>query len=371
MGAGAAGMIASRAGRGEGFASAAVPEVDMSAPRNTRILLADRPVNRPVQENDFKVETAGVPEPKDGGVLLRTLWLSLDPYMRGRMSAARSYAKPVEIGEVMTGETVSEVVASRAGSLKPGDKVLARAGWQEYAVLPAGEVERIDPQGMPLSYFLGVLGMPGQTAYCALLGVGQPKPGETVLISAAAGAVGQLAGQITKIKGCRVIGTAGAADKVAYVRDTLGFDAAIDYKGKDRDALGAELAALAPKGIDVFFDNVGGDLHDAALANLALHGRVVIVGSISIYDRLETADTGIRWNRQLLVKRARMEGFLVWDWRHQTQEFRRDVSQWLRDGRVKYKEDVAEGIASAPRAFMGMLKGENRGKQLVRVAAPS
>jgi NADPH-dependent curcumin reductase CurA len=290
--------------------------------------------------------------------------------MRGRMSAARSYAKPVELGEVMTGETVSEVVTSRAPSLKPGDKVLARGGWQEYAALPATEVEGIEPEGMPLSYFLGVLGMPGQTAYCALLGVGQPKPGETVLISAASGAVGQVAGQIAKIKGCRVIGTAGAPDKIAYVKDTLGFDAAMNYKGKDREALGAELAELAPKGIDVFYDNVGGALHDAALANLALHGRVIIVGGISLYDTLETPDTGIRWNRQLLVKRARMEGFLVWDWRHQTQLFRRDVSQWLREGKIKYREDVADGIASAPRAFMGMLAGENRGKQLVRVAAP-
>jgi len=286
------------------------------------------------------------------------------------MSAARSYAKPVEIGEVMTGETVSEVMTSRAASLKPGDKVLARGDWQEYARLPGSEVERIDPQGMPLSYFLGVLGMPGQTAYCALLSVGQPKSGETVLISAASGAVGQVAGQIGKIKGCRVIGTAGAPDKIAYVTETLGFDAAIDYKGKDRDALGAELKEVAPKGIDVYLDNVGGVVHDAALANLALHGRVVIVGGIALYDRLETPDIGIRWNRQLLVKRARMEGFLVWDWRHQTQDFRRDVSQWLREGKIRYKEDVAEGIAAAPRAFIGMLAGENRGKQLVRVAEP-
>jgi NADPH-dependent curcumin reductase len=342
----------------------------MPALSNSRVLLADRPVNRRVKESDFKVDISSVPEPREGEVLLRTLWLSLDPYMRGRMSAARSYAKPVELGEVMTGETVSEVVASRAPELKPGDTVLARAGWQEYAVLPGNEPERIDPQGMPLSYFLGVLGMPGQTAYCALLGVGQPKPGETVLISAASGAVGQVAGQIAKLKGCRVIATAGAVDKIAYIKDTLGFDAAIDYKGKDRDALGAELAELAPKGIDVFFDNVGGVVHDAALAHLALHGRVIIVGAISLYDRLETPDTGIRWNRQLLVKRARMEGFLVWDWRHQTQDFRRDVSQWLREGKLKYREDVVDGIAAAPLAFMGLLAGQNRGKLLVRVAAP-
>src|SRR5262249_29496775 len=194
----------------------------MAKRTNRKIVLASRPEGAP-QPGNFRIEESPAPAPGDGQVLLRTLWLSLDPYMRGRMSAARSYAKPVEIGEVMTGETVSEVVTSRVPALKPGDKVLARAGWQEYAVLPAGEVERIDPAGMPLSYFLGVLGMPGQTAYCALLGIGQPKPGETVLISAASGAVGQVAGQIAKIKGCRVIGTAGAPDKVAYVKEVLGF----------------------------------------------------------------------------------------------------------------------------------------------------
>lgn len=338
---------------------------------NTRVLLAERPANRSVRESDFRIEAAPVPEPGEGEVLLRTLWLSLDPYMRGRMSAARSYAKPVEIGAVMTGETVSEVVTSRAPGLKPGDIVLAHSGWQEYAALPAKEAQRIVPEDMPLSYFLGVLGMPGMTAYCALLGIGQPKPGETVLISAAAGAVGQLAGQIAKIRGCRVIGTAGAADKLVYIRDELGFDAAVDYKGKDRDTLGAELAELAPDGIDVFYDNVGGVLHDAVMGNLALHARIIIVGSISIYDRLETPDIGIRWNRQLLVKRARMEGFLVWDWRHQAEEFRREVSGWLRSGKVRYKEDIADGIAAAPRAFMGLLAGENRGKMLVRVASPA
>jgi NADPH-dependent curcumin reductase CurA len=340
-------------------------------PRNTRILLADRPVNRLVDPRDFKIDHADVPDPTEGQVLLKTLFLSLDPYMRGRMSAARSYAKPVEIGQVMTGEAVCEVVASHSPGLRRGDKVLAQTGWQEYAALPASEVERIDPHGMPLSYFLGVLGMPGQTAYCALLGVGQPEPGETVLISAAAGAVGQLAGQIAKLKGCRVIGTAGATDKVAYVTDTLGFDSAIDYKGKNAEALGRELAALAPNGIDVFFDNVGGPVHDAAMANLALHARIVIVGSISLYDRLETPDTGVRWNRQLLVKRAHMEGFLVWDWRHQTRLFRDEVSAWLRAGRIQYKEDIVDGIGAAPQAFIGLLAGANRGKMLVRVAEAS
>jgi len=338
--------------------------------KNLQVVLANRPAGW-VKESDFRLVEGPIPTPGEGQVLVKNRFLSLDPYMRGRMSAARSYAKPVEIGEVMTGQAVCEVVKSRASLLKPGDKVLAPSGWQEYAVLPSTEVERVDPQGMPLSYFLGVLGMPGQTAYCALLGVGQPKPGETVLISAAAGAVGQLAGQIAKLKGCRVIGTAGAPDKVAFVRDTLGFDAAFNYRGKDADALGAELAALAPKGVDVFFDNVGGPLHDAAMVNLALHGRVIIVGSISIYDRLETPDTGIRWNRQLLVKRARMEGFLVWDWRHQTRLFRDEVSAWLRAGKIHYKEDIVDGIRAAPKAFIGLLRGVNRGKMLVRVSEAS
>ncbi len=342
-----------------------------AAAHNTRILLAERPVNRPVHETDFKLDRAPVPEPGEGEVLLRTLWLSLDPYMRGRMSPTPSYAKPVEIGEVMTGETVSEVVASRHPGLKPGDTVLARAGWQKYAVLPATEPERIDPQGLPLSYFLGVLGMPGMTAYCALLGIGEPKPGETVLISAASGAVGQVAGQIARLKGCRVIGTAGSPDKVDYVKDALGFDGAIDYKGKDMAALSAELGLLAPNGIDVVMDNVGGVVHDAAMANLALHARIIIVGAISIYDRLETPDTGIRWMRQLLVKRARMEGFLVWDWRDRAAEFRREVAGWLKDGKIRYREDIVDGIAAAPRAFIGLLGGQNRGKLLVHVAHPS
>ena len=344
--------------------------------RNTRILLAERPVNRPVRESDFTLDRAPVPEPAEGEVLLRARFLSLDPYMRGRMSPARSYAKPVEIGEVMTGETVSEVMASRYAGLKPGDIVRAQTGWQDYSAMPGKEVERIelegsDLRGMPLSYFLGVLGMPGMTAYCALLGIGQPKPGETVLISAASGAVGQLAGQIAKLKGCRVIGTAGSPDKVAYVKDELGFDGAVDYKGKDMAALSAAIAELAPKGIDVFFDNVGGVVHDAAMANLAIHARIIICGSISIYDQLETPDTGIRWMRQLLVKRARMEGFLFWDWRDRAAEFRRDVSAWLREGKIRYREDIVDGIAAAPRAFIGLLAGQNRGKLLVRVGAPS
>ncbi len=335
---------------------------------NKRWVLAERPINRPVKDSDFRFETAPLREPGDGQVLLRTLYLSLDPYMRGRMSTGRSYAQPVEIGEVMTGEVVAEVMASRHPAFRAGDIALARSGWQEYAVLPGAEVEKIDPAGMPLSHYLGVLGMPGATAYFALLDIGKPKAGETVLVSAASGAVGQVVGQIAKLKGCRVIGTAGAPDKVAYVKDELGFDAAINYKGKDMQALGDELATLAPNGIDVFFDNVGGVLHDAVMLNLALHARIIICGAVSIYNEMEKPDTGIRWMRQLLIKRALMQGFLVWDHREQTAEFRRTMAGWLRDGKIRYREDIVDGIEATPRAFIGLLAGANRGKLLVRVA---
>lgn len=338
---------------------------------NKRFLLAARPDGRPVTENDFRLDVAPLAMPGDGEVLLHTLYLSLDPYMRGRMSAARSYAPPAELGAVMIGEVVGKVMESRAPGLRPGDIVLAHAGWQEYATLPARAVERIDPSlatGLPLSYWLGVLGMPGATAYFALDTIGQPKAGEIALISAASGAVGQVAGQIAKLRGCKVIGVAGAGDKLAYVIDTLGFDAALDYKGKDPQTLAGEIAAHAPQGIDVFFDNVGGATHDAAMMNLALHARIIICGAIAAYDRLGQPDIGPRWNRQLLVKRAVMQGFLVSDHRARWPEFRATMIDWLKGGRIRYREDIAEGIEAAPGAFIGLLRGANRGKMLVRVA---
>ena len=341
-----------------------------AAPVNRRIVLARRPQGAPAPE-DFRLEEVPVPAPAAGQVLLRTRFLSLDPYMRGRMSDAPSYVPPVALGAPMAAQTVSVVEASQNAAFKVGELVVANVGWQDYGVSDGRDLVKIDPALERPSYALGVLGMPGLTAYVGLLDIGEPKAGETVVVGAATGAVGSVVGQIAKLKGCRVIGTAGAPDKVAYVKDALGFDAAIDYKGKNAESLGAELAALAPNGIDVFFDNVGGPVHDAAMVNLALHGRVIIVGSISIYNRLETPDTGIRWNRQLLVKRARMEGFLVWDWRHQTRLFRDEVSAWLRAGRIHYKEDIVDGIAAAPRAFIGLLAGANRGKMLVRVAEAS
>lgn len=338
---------------------------------NRRFLLVERPEGRAVKESDFKLETAPIPAPEEGQVLLRARYLSLDPYMRGRMSAARSYALPVELGAVMTGEVVAEIVESRAPGLAPGDLVLAHAGWQEYAALPAKAVERVERAqlgDLPASYLLGVLGMPGATAYFALDTIGKPQPRETVLVSAAAGAVGQVAGQIAKLKGCRVIGIAGAADKLAYVTQQLGFDAGIDYKGKDASELSAAIAAQAPSGVDVFFDNVGGVTHDAAMMNLALHARVIICGVISTYDRAGQPDIGQRWNRQLLVKRALMQGFLVSDHRARWGEFRTQMAAWLQRGQIRYREDIVDGIEAAPRAFIGLLSGANRGKMLVRVA---
>jgi len=339
---------------------------------NQRFLLAARPDGRAVALSDFTLDTQPLPEPAEGQALLRTLFLSLDPYMRGRMSAARSYAPPVELGAVMTGEVVAEVVRSRDPELAPGDLVLAYAGWQRYAVLPAKACEKIDRAmlgNLPLSYLLGVLGMPGATAYFALDTIGKPQRGETVLISAASGAVGQVAGQIAKLKGCKVIATAGAADKLDYVTRDLGFDTGIDYKGKDADALSAEIGSHAPDGIDVFFDNVGGVMHDAVMMNLALKARIIICGAISAYDRFGQPDTGPRWNRQLLVKRALMQGFLVSDHRARWGEFRAAMSQWLKSGQLRYREDVVDGLEETPRAFIGLLAGANRGKLLVRVAA--
>jgi hypothetical protein len=341
----------------------------MTNTTNQRFLLAERPEGRAVRESDFRLERAAVPEPAEGQLLLRTLFLSLDPYMRGRMSAARSYAPPVEIGAVMAGEVVAEVVAARAPGFAAGDIVLAYAGWQQYAALPAKACEKIDRAqlgNLPLSYLLGVLGMPGGTAYFALDTIGKPKAGETVLISAASGAVGQVAGQIAKLAGCKVIATAGAADKLDYVTRELGFDIGIDYKGKDAAALAAELAQHAPNGIDVFFDNVGGVLHDAVMMNLALKARTIICGAISSQPGQQ--DLGPRWNRHLLVKRALVQGFLIGDHRARWGDFRTAMTAWLTSGRIKYREDIVEGIEATPRAFIGLLTGANRGKLLVRVA---
>ncbi len=331
---------------------------------NHQVVLAARPKGMP-KESDFDLTEAPVPEPGPKQALVRAIYLSVDPYMRGRISAAKSYAKPVEIGEVMVGGVVGEVVSSADSGLEAGDIVEGMLGWQEYAVADVTALRRVDPKLAPISTALGVLGMPGITAYFALLDVGRPKAGETVLVSSAAGAVGSSVGQIARIKGCRAVGIAGSEAKVAYIRDTLGFDAGIDYKAATD--LKAAIAEACPDGVDVYYENVGGAMHDAAMANLSQDGRVVVCGTISVYNRLEEPDLGPRHLRTILVKRARVQGFLVFDYADRYEEARAELAAWLADGRLQHKEDVLDGLANAPAAFLRLLTGENFGKQLVRI----
>jgi NADPH-dependent curcumin reductase len=328
---------------------------------NKRVLLARRPQGEPVFE-DFRIVEEPVPVPGADQVLLRTRYLSLDPYMRGRMSAARSYANPVEIGEVMTGGTVSEVVESKSPQLRAGDVVLSHSGWQTFDVASASGVRKLDPDAAPVTYALGVLGMPGQTAYCALLDIGKPQPGETVVVSSASGAVGSVAGQIAKIKGSRAIGVAGSEEKCRYVVEELGFDACINRRTENIDDA---LKRHCPDGIDVYYDNTGGPILHAVMRRLRLRARLAIVGMIDQYNALE-APAGPNL-RPMLVNRATMQGFLFSDHQEHTAAFERDVRGWLRDGKIRYREDVVEGLENAPRALIGMLRGENFGKLIVRV----
>jgi len=336
---------------------------------NRKIVLASRPEGAP-QPSNFRLEQSPAPEPRDGQVLLRTLWLSLDPYMRGRMSAARSYAKPVEVGEPMVGGTVNEVVASKHPDFKPGDVVLGYAGWQDYAVSDGAGLRKLDARRALVSTALGVLGMPGMTAYAGLLTIGQPKGGETVAVAAATGPVGSLVGQIAKIKGCRAVGIAGGQDKCRYLMDELGFDAAVDHRSKN---FPDELRQACPKGIDVYFENVGGAVWDAVSPLLNDFARIPVCGLIAQYNMTELPggpDRTPQLFRQVLTKRLTIRGFIVRDFADQAEAFGRDVSAWLQQGKIKYKEDVVEGLENAPQAFLGLLQGKNFGKLLVRVSKP-
>jgi NADPH-dependent curcumin reductase len=335
--------------------------------QNRRIVLASRPVGEP-KDSDFRLEPVPIPKPGPGQVLARTLWLSLDPYMRGRMSDAKSYAKPVGIGEVMTGGTVGEVVHSNDPRFAPGDVVLGMGGWQEYAIMDGKELRKLDPSAAPLSTNLGVLGMPGMTAYTGLLNIGQPKPGETVVVAAATGPVGSLVGQIAKLKGCRAVGIAGGAEKCRALIDEFGFDAAVDHRAPD---FADKLKAACPQGIDVYFENVGGAVWDAVFPLLNDFARIPVCGLIANYNMTELPpgpDRTPQLFRAILTKRLTIRGFIVWDFAAQAREFGTQVGQWLREGKIKYREDVVDGLENAPRAFMGLLKGKNFGKLLVRVA---
>ena len=338
--------------------AAAIPKT------HRRVVLVRRPPGEPA-ETDFRVEEAPVPEPRHGEVLVKVHYLSLDPYQRGRMRDAASYAAPVGLNEVMTGGTVGEVVKSAHDGFRVGDIVEDRLGWQEYAIGSGATLRKVDPSIAPISTANGVLGMPGMTAYFGLLQVGQPKPGETVVVSAASGAVGQVVGQIAKLMGCRAVGIAGGAKKCAWVIDELGFDACIDYKAEKN--LDAALQAACHHGIDVYFDNVGGAISDAVLRNLNFFARIALCGSISQYNAT-SAEMGPRLMGTFVGKRVTVRGFIVFDFAQHYGPAMRQMGEWVRAGKVKYREDVVEGIDKAPRAFIGMLRGENFGKMLVKLA---
>ena len=330
-----------------------------------RIVLASRPADQPTPDN-FRLEEFDVPKPGPGQVLLRTIWLSLDPYMRGRMSDAPSYVPPVQIDAVMAGGTVSEVIESKLPGFAPGDVVVGQSGWQTHAVSDGKDLRKLDST-VPASTALGVLGMPGMTAYAGLLDIGKPQPGETVVVAAASGAVGSAVGQIARIKGARAIGIAGGPEKCRYVKEVLGFDDCLDHRSP---TMKDDLKAACPKGIDVYFENVGGPVFDAVLPLLNTFARIPLCGLIAQYN----AGPGTKDTRPLsqlmrvaLVKRLTIRGFIVFDFASRQGDFLKDMTAWFRDGKIKYRETVVDGLASAPRAFIGLLRGENFGKQLVRV----
>jgi NADPH-dependent curcumin reductase CurA len=333
---------------------------------NRQITLASRPVGYP-KASDFNLVEVPMPTPEDGEVLVKTIYLSVDPYMRGRINAAKSYAANVEIDEVMIGSVIAEVIATKHPDFKIGDIVNAGIGWQEYGVAAGDGLRKIDPTIAPISASGGILGMPGLTAYFGLLEVGKLQERETVFVSGAAGAVGSVVGQIAKIKGCRAVGIAGSDEKIDYVVDELGFDAAFNYKTVSD--YNGKLQELCPDGVDVYFDNVGGAITDAVFLNLSVGARVAICGQISQYN-LEKPELGPRKLWHLIVKRARVEGFLVFEFADRFDEGFRQMAEWMKTGQIKYSETVVEEFENAPAAFIGMLKGANIGKQLIKVSDP-
>jgi NADPH-dependent curcumin reductase CurA len=331
---------------------------------NRQITLAARPVGMP-QPADFRLEESPMPSPGGGEALVQALYLSVDPYMRGRLTGVTTYARGLELGEVIVGGVVGRVLESNDPRCSAGDIVEGMLGWQEFAVAPAKSLRRIDPADGPISSALYVLGMPGLTAYFGLLEICRPQPAETVVVSGAAGAVGSLVGQIARIKRCRVIGIAGSNEKVRFLVEDLGFDAAFNYR--ETPDYAAKLKELCPKGVDVYFDNVGGAITDAVMRRIATHARVAVCGQISQYNSV-APETGPRWLSQLVVKQAKVEGFLVSQFAARFETGIKQLSTWLKEKRLHYREDIVDGLENAPQAFIRMLEGKNIGKQLVKVA---
>ncbi len=332
-----------------------------------RVVLAARPDGRP-RLPDFRLEEVPLRAPGDGELMLRTRYLSLDPYMRGRMDDRKSYSPPTPLGDAMEGEVIADVMQSNHPDYHPGDLVLARAGWVTHALSDGTRLTKLDSRFTPVTTALGVLGMPGFTAYAGLLNIGRPQPGETVVVAAASGPVGSLVGQIARIKGARAVGIAGGSEKCAFVRDGLGFDAAIDHRAPD---FVDRLAAACPDGIDVYFENVGGAIWQAVLPRLNTHARVPVCGLIAQYNGPGAGgpDFLATTMREILSRRLTLTGFINYDFAKQRPAFLDEVSGWIADGRVRYREEIVTGLENAPEAFIGLLEGRNFGKLLIDLAA--
>ena len=332
---------------------------------NRQYRLAKRPTGRPGRDA-FELVESPVPSPGDGEVLVRTLYLSVDPYMRGRMRDAESYAEPWDVGQVLEAGVVGRVVESNHPGFEAGELVTGHLRWADYAVAPGHRLDPVDTGEAPVSTALGVLGMPGRTAYFGMLDVAAPRPGDSVVVSAAGGAVGSVAGQLAKRAGARVVGIAGSDEKLAFVTEECGFDAGVNYRTED---VRAAVAAACPDGVDAYFDNVGGEITDAVVRELAVGARVAVCGQIALYNA-DSVPTGPRLMPQLISTRARVEGFLVSDYDHRRAEATERLAGWVAAGELAYRETVTEGLTSAPDAFLGLFDGENIGKQLVQVAEP-
>lgn len=329
-----------------------------------RILLQSRPKGMPAVEN-FKFDEQDIANASEGNLLLKPLYASVDPYMRGRMNDSKSYVPPYNLNEPITGGIVAEVLESNHEKYSAGDVVMGNLPWQTLILSKGEGLTKVNPDIAPLSYNLGILGMPGLTAYCGLLFIGEPKEGETVVVSGAAGAVGTVVGQIAKQKGCRVIGIAGSDDKIKYLKEELGFDEGINYKTTSniKDAL----EQACPDGVDVYFDNVGGDISDAVYRLVNKFARIIICGQISLYN-VTTPPVGPRVEPILLTKSCLMKGFIVSDYANRFDEAARGLAKWLQEGKLKYEENIIEGFENLPEAFLGLFKGENTGKQLVKIS---